>query len=236
MNNLKECEQGKLSLVSERIVDLFDIKSSDINAWDIAWGLSQANRYNGQTPVPWDVLSHTAMCYALYMADGRVDPATALAILLHDAAEALIGEVVHPLKMMPQMAWFAELEDSITQTIFERFGLDWHAVDWKTLKHYDYLSVTHEIHWLKPTTNQDPFFRHIDVPIQNYRKLAKAQPKEYVGLLYQGARHFGAKDMQTLFEIPKILEPYIGAPAEVVSDDAVIPPPRSSADVDNMRI
>jgi len=242
---IKECEPGKLSLVSEKIIDLFDIKPADINAWDIAWGLSQANRYNGQTPVPWDVLSHTGMCYALYMLDnkgGNADPATALAILLHDAAEAYLGEVVQPLKMIPQMAWFSELEDSIAQTIFERFGLNWQSVDWETVKYYDCIALTHEIHWLKPTTNNNPFFcRVVNVPIDKYRKLGKARPEEFIGLVCQGAKHFGAKDINALFEVPKILEPYIDtnpttAQDTVVSGDASFPERRSSADLDNMRI
>lgn len=242
---IKECEAGKLSLVSERIVDLFDIKSSDINAWDMAWGMSQAVRYNGQTPVPWDVLSHTAMCYALYRAEHKddTDPATALAILLHDGAEAYLGEIVHPIKMMPQMAWFVEIEDALLQTIFERFGLNWQSVDWETVKHYDALSVNHEIHWLKPTSNQDPFFsRVVDVKIPKYLRLSKARPSEYIGLIYQGAKHFGAKDVDKLFEIPKILEPYIDSdPVKaqqeaVATGDVTFPARQSTADIDNLKV
>lgn len=237
--NMIECEEGKLSLVSEKIIEVFNFKPSDVNAWEIAWGLSHANRYNGQTPVPWDVLSHTGMCYALYMADHKdnPDPATALAILLHDAVEAYLGDIIHPIKMIPAMAWYVELEDSIQQTIFERFGLNWQTIDWQTIKHYDYLSVTHEIHWLKPTTNQDPFFRKIDVPVTRYMTLGKARPIELVKLLKAGAMHFGADNIDDLFRLPKILEAYVTVEPEAIkTDDTSIPAPRSSADVDSMRV
>lgn len=233
---MRECEQGKLSLVNEKIVDLFDIKSEDINAWTIAWSLSQTNRYNGQTPVPWDVLSHTAMCYSLYLSDHKEpNPTTALAILLHDASEAFLGDIIHPLKMLPAMAWYSELEDSITQTIFERFGLDWQTIDWKTIKEYDYLSVKHELHWLKPTTNEHEFFRFTETPVARFRKLGKAQPWEYIPILKEAAEHFGAKDIEALFDIPVILKPYLEHTEKTV-EEVSIPAPRDSADVDNMRV
>lgn len=79
---------------------------------------------------------------------------------------------------------------------------------------------------------------------QKYRKLGKARPEEFIGLVYQGAKHLGAKDINALFEVPKILEPYINTnpttaqeqPDTVISGDVSFPERRSSADLDNMRI
>jgi hypothetical protein len=235
-------------MASEKIVDIFDLKSEDINAWDIAWALSNINRYNGCTPVPWDVLSHTGMAYKLYMIDhaGDINPATVLAILLHDASEAYAGDIPRPIKALDQMAWYHELEDQISQLIFERFGLNWQAVDWETVKKYDRMSGQVELHWLKPTSNNAPCFQP-QVSVPKMQKLGKARPEELIGLLYQGAQQFGAKDLDVLFAIPSILDPYIQSrPATQPQETAVeqhvpvdadgFPIARSRADLDNMRV
>jgi hypothetical protein len=233
---MRECGTGFMSLVSEKVIDLFAIKKSDINAWDIAWSLSHSNRYNGQTPVPWDVLSHTGMVYALYMADHRNDfnPKVALSILLHDAAEAYIGDIVQPIKGLPQMAWFIELDDTITETIFDAFGLDWMNTDWDAIKHYDYLAVKHEIHWLKPTSNQDPLWSYIDVPVDKYLPLGKAKPWELVELLKDPK--FGV-DNPDLFTVPEILIPYLNEAGKAkVEEPVILPSTPSASDLDRMRV
>jgi hypothetical protein len=234
---MRECQgAGFITLVSERIIDLFAIKKSDINIWDIAWGLSQNNRYNGQTPVPWDVLSHTGMVFALYMADHRndADPKVILSLLLHDAAEAYTGDLIQPIKMLPQMAWFTELDDAITETVFDACGLDWMNTDWNIIKHYDYLAVKHEIHWLKPTSNNHEFFRYIDTPVDRFMPLGKAKPWEFVELLKDPKYGINNPD---LFKVPDILVPYLAEAGTAKVDEPVSLPdtPRAS-DLDRMTL
>lgn len=231
---MRECGTGFMSLVSEKVVDLFAIKKSDINAWDIAWALSQSTRYNGQIPVPWDVLSHTGMVYALYMADHRndADPKVILSLLLHDASEAYIGDIVQPIKGLPQMAWFVELDDAITETVFDAFGLDWMNTDWDIIKHYDYLAVKHEIHWLKPTSNGSDLFRYIDIPVDRFMPLAKAKPWEFIELLKQPRFEINNPD---LFTVPDILIPYIEEP-KVVDESVVLPPTPKASDLDRITV
>jgi uncharacterized protein len=227
---------GFVSLVSEKIVDVFDLKAEDINIWDIAWALSQTNRYNGCTPVPWDVLSHTGMVYALYNYDHRDNPlpSVQMAILLHDAAEAYVGDVVQPLRNLDQMAWFNELEDQIKETIFERFGLSYNDVDWATVKHYDGMAYSIEIEYMKPTSKTDEHFSH--TPISFKMPLGKALPQEYVSLLHNMTVHFNVVNPEPLFAMPEILKPYVIFPKVEVEDTGNIPPPRSSKDVDGMRL
>lgn len=238
-------------MASEKIVNIFDLKPEDINAWDMAWALSQINRYNGCTPVPFDVLSHTGLVYALYMAEHTTvesrNPGTILALLLHDAPEAFIGDIPLPTKSLDQMAWLRELEDEILQVIFTRFGLDWQSVEWEMVKRYDNMAGNVEIHWLKPTSNNDPYFQRLQVEMPfPYKPLSKARPIDLVKLLYAGAQHFKAHDIDALFATPPILEPYIDAsdlPGDksaetkvVVEGDTSFPTIRDSSDIDNMKV
>jgi len=240
---------GRISLASEKIVDIFNLKSEDLNVWDIAWALSQINRYNGCTPIPFDVLSHTGLVYALYMAEHTTpesrNPSTILALLLHDAAEAFIGDIPVSLKTLDQMAWLCELEDELLQVIFNRFGLDWQSIDWETISRYDNMAGNVEVHWLKPKTKSDEYFTKVQVEMPfAYKPLSKARPIEWVKLVYAGAQHFHVVDMDALFATPPLLEPYIdtaelpsvSSTQTVVEGDASFPALRDSSDVDNMRV
>jgi 5'-deoxynucleotidase YfbR-like HD superfamily hydrolase len=54
-----------------------------------------------------------------------VTPPNKLKALLHDASEAYLSDVVRPLKYSSAFNSYFELEDRITQAIFDRFGLDY---------------------------------------------------------------------------------------------------------------
>ena len=59
---------------------------------DIAWSLAHTNRFNGHTARPYSVAEHCVrMSYA-------VEPGDAMWALLHDGAEAYIGDIVGPFK------------------------------------------------------------------------------------------------------------------------------------------
>lgn len=88
----------------------------DISPYDIAHALSNICRFGGHTRVHYSVAEH---CVIL---SHTVRPEHALAALLHDAAEAYMGDMVRPLKRhMPQ---YAEAEDTLLATIFTYFGLE----------------------------------------------------------------------------------------------------------------
>jgi 5'-deoxynucleotidase YfbR-like HD superfamily hydrolase len=80
-----------------RMIDLLQPTPEDIDIRDIAHSLSQLNRFCGHTSRPYCVAEHSVMCS--YFGD----PALALEKLLHDAAEAYIGDIASPLKrLLPQ--------------------------------------------------------------------------------------------------------------------------------------
>lgn len=83
---------------------------------DIAHGLAYQCRFNGQTCEFYSVAQHSLVVA------GLVPPALRLAALLHDAAEAYLGDMVKPLKVL--LPEFAAIEDKVTLIIAETFGID----------------------------------------------------------------------------------------------------------------
>lgn len=88
----------------------------DVAIEDIAHGLAYQCRFNGQTQAFYSVAQHSLMVMALVPAEER------FAALLHDAAEAYLGDMVKPLKnLFPE---FAAIEQQVMRIIGERFGVD----------------------------------------------------------------------------------------------------------------
>lgn len=87
----------------------------DINPLDIATGLAHTARFGGQTRMFYSVAQH---CLAL--AEMVDHPVAKLYALLHDAAEAYIGDMPTPIKAtMPQ---FREAEKAIMRAVWEWAG------------------------------------------------------------------------------------------------------------------
>lgn len=88
---------------------------SDIDISDIAHALSMQCRFNGHVKKFYSVAEHSVnVSY-------EVPEQYALAALLHDAAEAYIGDMVSPLKA--HMPDFREVEHRIESAIYRRFGI-----------------------------------------------------------------------------------------------------------------
>lgn len=94
---------------------------------DIAHALSNICRFGGHTKSFYSVAQHSV--YASHM----VPPDHAKWALLHDAAEAYLGDAIRPLKnslevFNPDMrSWesFSDHEEQLLKHIGERFGLQW---------------------------------------------------------------------------------------------------------------
>lgn len=88
----------------------------DVDIEDIAHGLAYQCRFNGQTSAFYSVAQHSVIVASL------VPGALKFAALLHDAAEAYLGDMVKPLKVL--LPEFSAIEDNVTRIIGERFGVD----------------------------------------------------------------------------------------------------------------
>jgi uncharacterized protein len=112
-------------MLSGRRLDLIDPSPLDIEIEDIAHGLARVARWNGQTNGPhiYSVAQHCLLVEALARARvPRLDTSCRLAILLHDAPEYVIGDMISPFKTVIGDAYKA-IEQRLLTAIHLRFGL-----------------------------------------------------------------------------------------------------------------
>jgi 5'-deoxynucleotidase YfbR-like HD superfamily hydrolase len=113
-----------LTTYTGRIINVLDPQPEDICLDDIAHGLSLLCRYAGQLNAFYSVAEHSVFC-AEYAVTHH-DVALARLMLLHDAAEAYVGDVIGPVKgAMRSMGGreFDFLEVGFARAIAARFGL-----------------------------------------------------------------------------------------------------------------
>jgi len=88
-----------LSTRSGQRVQLLQPQPDSIDIGDIALGLSRQYRFNGHTTTPYTVAQHSVVVSYLVPAEH------ALQALLHDAAEAYIGDLPSPVKKLCPDFW-----------------------------------------------------------------------------------------------------------------------------------
>lgn len=88
---------------------------------DIAHGLAYQCRFNGQTRAFYSVAQHSLLVASV------LPPELHRAALLHDAAEAYLGDMVKPLKrLLPD---FGRIEAGVTQLIAQAFAVEFGSDD-----------------------------------------------------------------------------------------------------------
>lgn len=115
--------------VSGKQVSLTDPYASMINIDDIAHALSMLCRFNGHGTRFYSVAEHSVHV------SNEVTPDLALAGLLHDAAEAYLGDVPSPLK--GHLADFKMFEERMEKVIAEAFGIRFEEFKSPELKRAD---------------------------------------------------------------------------------------------------
>ena len=107
---------GKMTLITGTRVNPLKLTPADVSVVDIAHALSRQCRYNGHVEGFLSVARHS-----LWVAEHleHHGPAIALAGLMHDAAEAYLGDMIRPLKRGPLGAQYREVEARIEAAIAE---------------------------------------------------------------------------------------------------------------------
>ena len=95
------------------------LTADQIDPRDIAHSLAGINRFIGQTRTPMPVAWHSLVVAAACCGVGR---GTELEALLHDGAEACVGDWIRPLRHRIGKGVF-ELHDRIQAVVFEAAGL-----------------------------------------------------------------------------------------------------------------
>lgn len=112
-------------MLSGRRLDLIDPSPLDIEIEDIAHGLARVARWNGQTHGRhiFSVAQHTVLVERLAEAlDPDITQQTRLAVLLHDGAEYVVGDIISPFKAVLGDT-YKDIEKRLLQAIHIRFGL-----------------------------------------------------------------------------------------------------------------
>lgn len=114
----------------------------DVDIEDIAHGLAYQCRFNGQTASFYSVAQHSLLVAGLVPEHLRI------AALLHDAAEAYLGDIVKPLKILvPQ---FSVIETQVAAIIAQRFGVN--GLDDPAIKSADLVLLATEKRDLMPNS------------------------------------------------------------------------------------
>lgn len=118
--------------------------AASIHILDIARGLAMACRYRGMLKSYYSVAEHSVLV------SRHCDPEYAREALLHDAAEAYIGDMIRPLKHCPEMRPFVEAELKIEAVIAQVFGLRTDPTTIAAWKSIDDRILVDEISTLSP--------------------------------------------------------------------------------------
>jgi 5'-deoxynucleotidase YfbR-like HD superfamily hydrolase len=112
-------------MLSGRRLDLLDPSPLDIEIIDIAHGLARVARWNGQTTGShiFSVAQHSLLVEAVSRKiSPNLDRRWRLAVLLHDAPEYVIGDLISPFKAVLR-ADYKAVENRLLHAISLRFGL-----------------------------------------------------------------------------------------------------------------
>lgn len=106
---------------SGKVVDALNPKSSEIDINDIAHNLSNLCRFAGSTKQFYSVAQHC--CHLSDLCDEEYR----LAALLHDAGEAYIGDLIQPIKSIPEIYKIVSfIENSLLRAVLYKFSVpDW---------------------------------------------------------------------------------------------------------------
>ena len=109
-----------------------DPRPEDIDIVDIAAALSKLNRYGGHTIKFYSVAEHCVLMARAARADG-FSLNICFQILMHDASEAYLSDVIRPIK--PYLDNYADLEKKMMVVIARRFQFGWPPSD--VVKQFD---------------------------------------------------------------------------------------------------
>lgn len=114
-----------VSVVGENL-DIFSAATflDEARVTDVLRALPMINRYTGQTLHPYSVAQHSMVLTSWACREAKiVEPHLLMAILLHDAAEAFIGDIIRPVKRMVK-GDIRELEANILTRLYATVIVD----------------------------------------------------------------------------------------------------------------
>ncbi len=145
------CLGNTIKVAAGHYVDLADPSPESIEIGTVAASLSKLCRFGCHCPRFYSVAEHCIHATALAVSEGFAGDALR-AVFLHDAAEAYIGDVVKPLKVM--LPDYAVVEQRMEKAVAESFGVDF--VRWAdTVKRFDRMMLKAEKLTLWPDDREE---------------------------------------------------------------------------------
>ncbi len=152
-------------------VDLLNPDPDTINIVDIAHALSGEGRYCNHTFEHYSVAQHSIAIMQSLPLKFKLEG------LLHDATEAYLKDLPAPVKHLPQMEFYRQLEKNLDQVIRTKFGLP--LIESPEVKECDTLVVPYE----------KTLYRHGNTPV----------PEKWKSVLWPPMTRAEARDKFTYF-------------------------------------
>jgi hypothetical protein len=148
-------DRGWMQTFSGKRFHPLNPRAADIELADVAHGLAMTCRYGGQSRIFYSVAEHCILVSKFVEVHARNAGRSPEQVrnlaqlgLMHDSAEAYIGDMIRPLKHQPEMAEFRRVESKIEQAIAEAFHLQWTPKAHEIIKNIDNRILIDEISYL----------------------------------------------------------------------------------------
>jgi hypothetical protein len=166
---------------SGKVIQLLSPKPEQIQLVDIAQALSNICRYTGQCPF-YSVAEHSILV-ARALQNAGCDLVVVQQGLMHDAAEAYLGDVTSPLKA--RLLKYRKIESRMRKTIFRKFNIpvDIPQIVWD----YDHKLLHTEYFCLKGKK----FPKYEDVPVAPNIRIIGRKPGAAMKLFLNFACRLG---------------------------------------------
>lgn len=132
LHPVHQCNDGLFNSASGKKISLHKPTPEMICLEDIARGLDNICRFGGQISSHHSVAAHTLLVW--HLAPEHLKPAA----LLHDAAEAYLGDVIKPLKVLLKSV-YEPIERRFEELIFRKYHVDINLLPY--VKPYDMQAV-----------------------------------------------------------------------------------------------
>ena len=186
----KEPPRAWRRMLSGRRLDLLDPSPLDVELEDIAHGLARMARWNGQTRGPhiFSVAQHSLLVEHMAAAmEATITPAQRLTMLLHDAPEYVIGDMISPFKTVIGDA-YKDVEARLLVAIHLRFSLPAKpsALTARLTKSADRAAAFIEATHLAGFTVEEAekFFGRPGVSLREIERLIAPMPSDHAENLY----------------------------------------------------
>lgn len=143
--NINDSHLGLFETATGKVVNLEHPSFDMIEMEDIATALSNICRFGGHVETFYSVAQHSVLVALLAIIDGA--PLNVVqAALMHDAAEAYLGDVIKPLKIKLGDA-YREYELEFEDVIFTKFEINEEAL--QSVKVFDKMALELEYEYLR---------------------------------------------------------------------------------------